>query len=302
MLTHLDLFSGIGGFALAADWAGFETIGFVEIDPCCQKVLNKHWPDVPVVEDIRDVETIKTVAEVYSGNRPITLITGGFPCQPFSVAGKRRGKGDNRYLWPEMLRVISEVRPRWVLGENVAGIVRMELDNVLSDLEREGYTCQAFVIPACAVNAWHRRDRVWIVAYTQCCRCDTGGYRLSREPNTTSGENTEASKQDGSRQRIGISEASQADVALASTNRLEGTIQTGDSISPTGTIVKGCAIARGNSEGATQWAVEPELGRVAHGIPNRVDRLKCLGNAIVPQVTYQIIKLIAQIETGECCP
>ena len=141
--TVLDLFSGIGGFSLGLERAGMRTVAFCENDLFCQKVLAKHWPDRGTVE----------------------LICGGFPCQPFSVAGDKRGAEDDRALWPEMLRVIREVGPAWVIGENVAGIINMELDNVLSDLEDSGYSCQTFVIPACAVDARHKRDRVWIMAY-----------------------------------------------------------------------------------------------------------------------------------------
>lgn len=159
-MRHLELFSGIGGFALAASWVWgkeHEIHSFVEIDPFCQKVLKKHWPNVPIVSDIKEYRHDGTT---------IDLLTGGFPCQPFSVAGKQRGTEDDRWRWPEMFKVISEVKPRWIIGENVAGIVKMELDNCISDLEAEGYECQPFIIPACAVDAPHRRDRVWIVAYS----------------------------------------------------------------------------------------------------------------------------------------
>ena len=162
--THLDLFSGIGGFAIAARWAGFRTVGFCEWEPYCQKLLKQHWPGVPVHGDIRDLDGTK-----YKG---VSIISGGFPCQPFSQAGKQRGKEDDRYLWPEMLRVIREVGPRWVLGENVAGIVNMALDQVLIDLEAQGYTTGTVIVPACAVDAPHRRDRVWIIAHCKGCQGD----------------------------------------------------------------------------------------------------------------------------------
>jgi DNA (cytosine-5)-methyltransferase 1 len=154
--THLDLFSGIGGFALAAGWAGFETVGFCDNEPYAQAVLKKHWPDVPIHGDIKALD-----GTAYRG---VTLLTGGFPCQPFSNAGKRRGKDDDRYLWPQMLRVIQEARPAWIVGENVVGIIGLALDQVCSDLEACGYEVEPIIIPACGVDAPHRRNRVWVVA------------------------------------------------------------------------------------------------------------------------------------------
>ncbi|OJF18309.1 MAG: hypothetical protein A6D91_12515, partial [Bacillaceae bacterium G1] len=164
-MRALDLFSGIGGFALAAEWAGIKTVAFCEIDPYCQRVLRRHWPEVPIYDDIRTLTKQRLIDDGVIGDG-IDIVVGGFPCQPFSVAGKRRGKADDRNLWPEMARIVSELRPAWVVGENVTGIVRLALDDVLSDLEGLGYACRTFVIPACAVGAPHRRDRVFIVAYS----------------------------------------------------------------------------------------------------------------------------------------
>ena len=164
MMTHLSLFSGIGGLDLAAEAAGFVTVGQCEWAEYPTKVLEKHWPDVPRWRDIRTL-TGESFHE-RTGLRTVDVISGGFPCQPFSVAGKQRAKEDDRYLWPEMCRVISEIRPTWVLGENVPGIINLALDTVLSDLENIGYEGQAFVIPACGVDAPHKRERVCIVAYS----------------------------------------------------------------------------------------------------------------------------------------
>jgi len=163
-LTHVSLFSGIGGIDLACEWAGFETILQCEIDKYAQKVLRKHWPDVPLIEDVRNV-TAGSIAE------SVTLLTGGFPCQPVSVAGKRRGEKDNRWLWPQTLAVVSHLRPAWCVLENVSGLLTLEdglvFERLLSDLEGAGYEAQTYLIPACAVNAPHRRDRVFVVAHTK---------------------------------------------------------------------------------------------------------------------------------------
>ena len=169
-LTHLSLFSGIGGLDIAAEMAGFRTVGQCEWADFQTKVLEKHWPDVPKWRDIRTL----TGDSFYerTGLRTVDVISGGFPCQPFSLAGKRKGEDDDRYLWPEMLRVIRELKPTWVIGENVPGIVNLALDTVLSDLANEGYTAQPFIIPACGVDAPHRRDRVAIVAYASSRPCN----------------------------------------------------------------------------------------------------------------------------------
>lgn len=163
-MKALDLFAGIGGFSLAAHWMEWETVAFVEWDAFCQKVLAKNFPNVPIFGDIKEFDGTQ-----YNGT--IDLICGGFPCQPFSTAGNRKGKNDDRFLWHEMLRVIKEVKPTWIVGENVAGLLTMEngsiLDGILTDLENEGYQTQTFIIPACAVQAPHRRDRIWIVAHSE---------------------------------------------------------------------------------------------------------------------------------------
>ena len=162
----LDLFSGIGGFSLGAEYNNIETIGFVEKDAFCQKVLRKHWPNVPILGDVRDVtkDTFESV----------DIVSGGFPCQPFSVAGKRRGTDDDRYLWDETIRVVSLYKPRWFVGENVEGIVNIQngmvLRQVQDDLEKEGFEVQCGIIPASGIGAWHQRKRVWIIAHSNSNR------------------------------------------------------------------------------------------------------------------------------------
>lgn len=164
-MTHLSLFSGIGGLDLAAEWAGIQTVGQCEWAEYPAKVLEKHWPDVPRWKDIRTL----TGESFYerTGRRTVDIISGGFPCQPFSVAGNQRGKEDDRYLWPEMVRVIKELRPAWVVGENVTGIIRLALTDILSELEACGYRTRAFHIPASGVGARHHRYRVAIVGYSE---------------------------------------------------------------------------------------------------------------------------------------
>ena len=161
-MNHLGLFEGIGGFSLAARAVGWHTIAWCEINDFCQKVLSYHFPEAKKHDDIR-----KTDFTIYRGK--CDILTGGFPCQPFSIAGKQLGTEDERHLWPEMLRAIREIQPRWVVGENVGGILNwnggMVFEQVHIDMENEGYEVQAFVLPAVAVNAPHRRDRVWFIAY-----------------------------------------------------------------------------------------------------------------------------------------
>lgn len=250
MLTHFSLFSGIGGIDLAAEWAGFESVGQCEFADYPTKVLEKHWPNVPRWRDIRDV-TLESVRD--KGIRTIDLISGGFPCQPFSIAGEQRGKEDERYLWPEMLRVIKELRPTWVVGENVANFVNMALEEACADLESAAYKVQPFVVPACAVEAPHQRQRVFIIGYV---------------PNT---------KRNGHQ---GVERLQQDIGAFA--KRAEGTF---------GTVAK--------LFDDVDWekrAIESGFLGANNGVPNRMDRLKCLGNAVVPQQVYPILQAIADIE------
>lgn len=277
-LAHFSLFSGIGGIDLAAEWAGFETVGQCEWADYPTRVLEKHWPNVPRWRDIRSV----TGADFQrrTGRTTVDLVSGGFPCQPFSVAGQRKGKDDDRFLWPEMCRVITELRPTWVLGENVAGIVSMALDQVCSDLEDIGYEVQPFIIPAASVNAQHKRERCFIVANANAAR--------QLQPRRSKQELRERT--------------SNGCEVVADTMRPRGEtgiprqVEWQEGIA--GESINGSNQCRGWATGDI-WAVEPAVGRVANGIPARVDRLKCLGNAVVPQQVYPILKAIAEIESSQ---
>ena len=279
-LKILDLFSGIGGFSYAAERlvGGFETVGFCEIDPYCQKILNKHWPDVPIHEDVRK---LADDADRFRGL--VDVVCGGYPCQPFSLASaNRKGQEDDRHLWPQMLRIIQATRPRFVIGENVAGHITLGLDNVLSDLEAENYTARAFVIPACAKDAKHRRDRVWIVAHT------SSGKRKSRP------EKQEALREVLKDRREhdysgGSGEAYAADVTNTDSQRLQGQRQ-----KPSRTGKEQC-----DTRNPCWWSTEPDFPRVANGIPNRVDRIRSLGNSIVPQVAAEIFIAIKAMADGQ---
>lgn len=258
MLNHFSLFTGIGGLDLAAEWAGFETVGQCEWADYPTKVLEKHWPDVPKWRDIRSV-TKESVEN--RGIRAITVISGGFPCQPFSVAGNRKGEEDDRFLWPEMLRVIQELQPAWVLGENVFGIINMALDQVLSDLENLDYSTEAIVIPACSIGALHRRDRTFIIANTNSARRNE--YVGDR----------------------GIPFNKQSEkIRCKDWNSIE---LVNSKVAPNEWFEKG------------QFPnTRPLLVRKDDGFSDGMDRLHCLGNAVVPQQAYPIFQAIADIENG----
>lgn len=287
-LTHLSLFSGIGGFDLAAEAAGFVTVGQCEWADYPTKVLEKHWPDVPRWRDIRTL----TKESFYerTGLRTVDVISGGFPCQPFSVAGQRRGEEDDRYLWPEMLRVIQEIRPTWVVGENVAGIVSMALDTVLSDLEALGYAFQTFIIPACGVDAPHRRDRCAILAYAHGSGLQ--GKQFNDAPHASwreesQGPTCKRSTVICNSTKQGLQNRKPATILKPRKNeKLER--------SSGGATKPGLG---GVADGLSHWLDEPHgVPRTATGIKDRVNRLKCLGNAVVPQQFYPFFKAIADIE------
>ena len=338
-MNHIDLFSGIGGFALACQWAGIETVCFVEIDNFCQKVLKKHWPWVPIVEDVNNVEEIKQVitnskkfsssgisvrkcnskyktlprklrrSNMQLGNAKL-LLSAGFPCQPFSNAGRKRGASDDRYLWPQTFRVIEAIRPEWIVLENVPGILNMvfpdsatpvasqatlfnvENDEICDystisggierDLRQAGYETVWLVIPACSLGAPHRRDRVWIVANAN-----------------RAGNGTSRSEVDGYRQAV-IQESEQPQSehigqnSHASNSQREELERTDTARMSFGRRSSECCDIPGWQE--NWYEVATKFCRVDARVSNRVDRLKSLGNAIVPQVAYQLIKRIKEIE------
>jgi len=275
----LDLFAGIGGFSLGLEaTGGFETTAFCELDKKAQLVLKKHWPDVPIYEDIKELTYERLQAD---GNVP-SVITGGFPCQDISCAGKAKGiLAERSGLWSEMFRLIRDVRPTWAIIENVSALRSKGLTLVLQNLCEIGYMCEWHCIPASAVGAPHQRDRIWIISY----------------PNSNSQhERTRKESQQPTRDTAGKCVGNFCeDVADSDSKRLQGhSEELGGSCEvrtqETPRLLSGCPRA-------DFWAVEPNVGRVAHGIPKRVDRLKQLGNSVVPQIPYLLGCAILSTET-----
>ena len=276
-LTVGSLFSGIGGFDLGLERAGMKVIWQSEIDEFASKVLKKHWPDVPNLGDITKVDWSKV-------ERP-DVICGGYPCQPFSTAGKRGGATDPRHLWPAMFNAICLLRPRYALMENVRGHLSLGFGRVLGDLAEIGYDAEWQVIPAAAVGAPHKRDRVFIVAYSNNSR--------SRTPERRIDDNWSAQIKE--RSNIAQSQFGRHGTEMADTD--------GEQLGQRGRTknigsknkVWSDYIRRKTTNGFRQWwEVEPNVGRVANGVPDRVDRLKGLGNAIVPQVAELVGALVVE--------
>jgi DNA (cytosine-5)-methyltransferase 1 len=301
-MNVLDLFSGIGGFSLGLERAGMRTIAFCERDEYCRAVLRKHWPSVPCFDDIHTLD-----ADRLDRLGRIDLVCGGFPCQPFSVAGEQKGKADDRHLWPEMCRVIALARPAWVIGENVTGLISMALDDVLADLEGLGYTARTFVIPAAAVSAPHRRDRLWIVARNANRNSEpTGTIHAEEVAKLCSNDDAADAEamQRGTLKRDEPHGALRSAETVADADRIAGA-RRADVCDADGEGLEVGSSQRGNSRqefapsvGTDWWSTEPDVGRVAHGVSRRVDRLRCLGNAVVPQVVEEIGRAILNVSNS----
>ena len=317
-MRHGSLFSGIGGFDLAAEWCGWENVFHCEWNPFGQKVLKHHFPKSISYNDIT-----KTNFTIYRGT--IDIISGGFPCQPYSSAGKRLGKEDERHLWPEMLRAIREIQPSWVVGENVRGLTNwnggLVFDEVQTELEAEGYEVLPFLLPACAVNAPHRRDRIWFVAFnTKSSRSTTLGKILEGENNESIGVcskniNATDTNCNGLYKRNNTYEISATDGrldALSNLNESNGNGIITDSdcfglrketnrIGNTGLINK-----KSERNNWTNFPTQSPICSGDDGLPRELDgisfskwrqeSIKAYGNAIVPQVAYQIFKSICQYQ------
>ena len=356
-LNHLDLFSGIGGFSLGLEaTGGFETKAFCDIEEYPRQVLQKHWPHVKQYKDIKELNYERLKAD---GIDSIDIITRGYPCQPFSVAGLKKGEEDPRHLWPEYFRLIKECRPTWVIGENVPGHIKLGLDTVIKDLESEDYSVRPFSISAASVGANHQRERIWIVAYSERNynfneeqRVNGEEKKISREhreDNSTTGQSsrtstartqsdshvvnsdsirslqhTETTKETS---RRGTETSSMSTSDVANTNEWKNNTRNESKpreeeqfkFSPNSSSERG-VVANTNGEGSQRygseyelrksqeerktswsrwWDIEPNVGRVAHGIPKRVDRLKGLGNSLIPQIPYYLGTVILEVMNAE---
>ena len=385
-LQHLDLFSGIGGFSLGLEEIGLvETVAFCDFDKYCQQVLKKHWPSVPIFSDIKELTYEKLKS---NGINKIDIITGGYPCQPFSVAGRKKGEEDPRHVWPEYFRLIKELKPTWVIGENVSGHIKLGLDTVLENLESEGYSTRTFSISASSVGANHQRERVWIIAHSDSNRAkwnqsedrqgsrteqnsedvansNNAGDRTSEYETNKNREKTDERWQEQSQFEFSgygknmentrrplwtwsfeqgkngnEVEEGNADQPERSSSAPQSNVADSKSIGSDvrenrkyqeesrhsweiGSKIRGVSsnVADSDSErlkeqwrsksistkgdksecssseeGVRWWEFEPNVGRVANGVPKRVDRLKSLGNSLVPQIPFLIGSCIKEIE------
>jgi len=267
MLTVGSLFAGIGGFDLGLErTGGFKVVWQCEIDPYCQRVLAKRWPGVKRYGDIRELTDVERV----------DVLCGGFPCQDISNAGKRAGiDGERSGLWSEYVRIIRLVRPRYVVVENVAALLGRGIGRVLGDLSESGYDAEWDVIPASSIGAPHRRERVWLVAYPSGSRGRSGGRPVTARAETS---------------------YRGPEVAYTNHEGLEGWTQALRPQKERGTYPRYIGAQVGGIRRDEWWSAEPDVGRVANGVPNRVDRLKGLGNAIVPQIATWIGERILEHE------
>ena len=330
MLKLLDLFSGIGGFSLGMEATKrIKTIGFVEKDKFCQKVLQKNFKNIPIEEDIRNVK---------GSNYAADIVSGGFPCQPFSVAGKRRGKDDDRYLWDETIRVVAETKPKWFVGENVEGIININnglvLRQVQTDLEKKGFQVQCLIIPASGIGAWHQRKRVWIIANSNSRLSIGESKEIQARGNTIDSSSKDVSNSN-SRLRRGRrteQESRANEIWRFYTPKEKQTEQhirskavgcdalPGEDVQNTNSIgLQGHSLQSDNlqkkdksrkifnssfKKQQTWWQTQSKLCGVPHGISyeldsNRSNRIKALGNSIVPQIAYEIGKAIVDAEISQ---
>lgn len=309
-MTHLDLFSGIGGFAYAAQqvWgAEYRNVGFCDNNHFCQQILAKNFPGCSIYADIRTLTNTKSSERKRvspkqerpqagsTNNNSIDLITGGFPCQPFSMAGLRRGTQDDRHLWPEMLRVIQEFQPSWVIGENVGGLITWNngvvFEQVCTDLEATDYEVQSFIIPAAAIGAPHRRDRVWIIAHTK----DRSDRRLGlewqsdKEATEYGGQDSDATDSGRQRRQPGNSEGLQSEVKEPGRPYFDISSWERD-----WQEVAATTCVRRVDDGLPQRLVRLPDGSTITEAKWRREAIKAYGNAIVPQVAIQIMQAIKE--------
>ena len=295
-MTHLSLCSGIGGLDLAAEWAGFETVAQCEIDAYASKVLAKNFPGVPNLHDIRTV-TNERLAEL--GIRTPAVISAGFPCQPYSLAGKGLGDRDDRDLWGEVARVVGEIRPRWFVGENTPGLFARSnqryFRRVLDDLAALGYSVGWGIWGACDVGAPHKRKRVFMLGWNPNSKHEKKKQKLyeknlepSRDSRAISNTNSEQAR------RLFIGK----EKTYTEFRFLRGNVPNADGFREQQQKKSKQEIRKWSCD-CSWWETEPDVGRVANGVSARVDRLRCLGNAVVPQQAYPIFKAIAEFEEGK---
>jgi len=308
-MLYVSLFSGVGGIDLGLDRAGMTCAYQVEIDPYCRKVLAKHWPDVSRWDDIKTFPG--THAMSLLGD--VDMVAGGFPCQPVSKAGKMRGAADERFLWPEMYRVCKALSPRYILVENVVGLLSAPdrlgrrgglFGGILGDLAALGYCVEWHCIPASSINALHRRDRVWIVAYSEHDGSPEASGRGDHR-GIQQQQGREKESQGSEQPSTGCDQPSLfsdvPDTDQQGLERHQGDVTDGDQ---SGRVIEGAfgpvtesRLRRfADREGSAQWGFEPDVGRVVDGVPARVDRLRSLGNGCVPQVVEFIGRSIMDRE------